>query len=49
MNFIDYDKKFFLGLNYLSLKDYGRNLSKAIDQIDQSKVDNLADEIFKCK
>ena len=37
----------FLGLNYISLKDYGRNLSNAIDEIDQSFVDNLEDEILK--
>ena len=38
---------FFLGLNYISLKDFGRSLSNAFDEIDQSFVDNLEDEILK--
>ena len=37
----------FLGLNYKSLQDYSKSLSKAIDNVDQSFVDKLEYEILK--
>ena len=39
-------KEFFSGLNYKSLKEYGNNLSKAIDTVNQLHVDELMDEVL---
>ena len=39
-------KEFFSGLTYKSLKEYGNNLSKAIDTVNQLHVDELMDEVL---